>query len=159
MTNMCYHPWVGLDISAQGDFRPCCKYNGTFGLSLKEYENNPSLQKLQQDFLNGERPSGCQRCWSDEDSGLPSKRTIDNVYFFNDQVPDMKSYKVLSLPFGNTCNLTCITCNPESSSRWQKEWQTIHNVDILPYHFYKENFVHLNLHLFFDQNKFLIILS
>jgi MoaA/NifB/PqqE/SkfB family radical SAM enzyme len=118
---MCYHPWVGLDISPQGDFRPCCKYNGTLGLSLEEYENNPDLQKLREDFLNGERPVGCQRCWSDEDSELPSKRTIDNVYFFNNQVPDLKSYKVLSLPFGNTCNLSCRTCDSLASSRWAQE--------------------------------------
>ena len=121
MSNMCYHPWVGLDITPQGEFKPCCKFEKSFGTSLSEYENNPKLQKLKQDFLDGKRPSGCQRCWSDEDSMLPSKRTIDNTYFFKNQIPNLTSYKVLSFPFGNTCNLACRTCGSESSSKWRQE--------------------------------------
>jgi hypothetical protein len=37
--------------------------------------------------------------------------------------------------------LTCITCNPSSSSRWQREYQHIYGIDIRPFHFYKKDFV------------------
>jgi sulfatase maturation enzyme AslB (radical SAM superfamily) len=46
-----------------------------------------------------------------------------------------------SIAFGNTCNLKCITCSPISSSRWQQEFQDLHNIQILPNHFYKNDFV------------------
>ena len=43
------------------------------------------MDKLRQKFKNGERPSGCQSCWQEEDAGKTSKRqnsmrfNIDNT--------------------------------------------------------------------------------
>lgn len=118
---MCYHPWVGLDISPQGEFKPCCKYSTSLANNIDEYESSQELIQLRQDFLSGQQPAGCARCWRDEAAGLPSKRTLDNEYVFNNQQPDLTSLKVLSIPFGNTCNLACRICNSYSSSRWGRE--------------------------------------
>lgn len=118
---MCYHPWVGLDISPQGDFKPCCKYSTPLAKNIHDYENSTELAKLKNDFLSGNEPSGCIRCWRDEAAGLPSKRTLDNEYIFNNQTPELSDIKVLSIPFGNTCNLACRICNSYSSSRWGAE--------------------------------------
>jgi len=124
---MCYHPWVGLDINPQGQFRPCCKFSSSLGNSLDEYLNNPKLKQLKYDFQIGKRPIECSRCWSDEDAGLASKRTIDNEYIFKGEEPQLKDTKVLSLPFGNTCNLACRTCGSASSSRWAQEEKKLQN--------------------------------
>lgn len=118
---MCYHPWVGLDISPQGEFKPCCKYRDVLGTSFDEYENNPALAQLREDFLNNKRPDACSRCWQDEDAGLPSKRTLDNEYTFDNKPVALDSLKALSLPFGNTCNLACRICSSYPSSRWGAE--------------------------------------
>lgn len=125
MTKMCYHPWVGLDISPQGDFKPCCKYKNTVAKSLADYQSSSELAQLKQDFLNGNQPIGCGRCWRDEDAGLPSKRIIDNEYVFQNSAPSLDSIKVLSLPFGNLCNLACRICNSGSSSKWSQEEQRL----------------------------------
>ena len=116
--NFCYHPWVGIDISPQGDFRPCCKYDQIIAKNLDDYLTSDHLLKLKEDFLNGIKPSGCLRCWNDESAGIPSKRQIDYKYVFNEQTPDLNKFKVLSFPFGNTCNLSCRTCNSFASSKW-----------------------------------------
>jgi len=128
MTKMCYHPWVGLDISPQGDFKPCCKYKNTVAKSLNDYQSSQELAQLKQEFLNGNQPDACGRCWRDEDAGLPSKRILDNEYVFQNSAPSLDSLKVLSLPFGNLCNLACRICNSGSSSKWTQEEQRIKSI-------------------------------
>lgn len=119
--NMCYHPWVGLDVSPQGDFKPCCKFSDVLGKNLSEYKQHPRLKQLRQDFIDGKKNDGCARCWQDENAGLPSKRTLDNEYIFKNTVPDLSSIKVASVPFGNICNLACRICGSYSSSKWTSE--------------------------------------
>ena len=119
--SICYHPWVGLEITPQGDFRPCCKFSESLGKSFEEYENNEKLKLLKEQFSNNQRPEGCNRCWRDEDAGLPSKRQIDWKYRFNETEPSLENIQVLSLSFGNSCNLACRTCNSYSSSGWITE--------------------------------------
>ena len=118
---MCYHPWVGLDISPQGEFKPCCKYKNTVATNIQDYELSTEILQLREDFLLGRKSPGCERCWRDESAGLPSKRTLDNEYIFQNTRPDLSSLKVISIPFGNTCNLACRTCSSHSSSRWTAE--------------------------------------
>lgn len=143
MKHLCHHPWVGLDITPQGEFKPCCKYESIIDTSLSGYLNNKQLHQLRQEFLQGKRPSGCKRCWDDEDSGLPSKRQLDSKYIFQNQTPDWNSLKVLSLPFGNSCNLACRTCSTYSSSGWIAESKKLkkHLPDLVVYKhqkFYKD---------------------
>lgn len=121
MQHLCYHPWVGLDISPQGQFKPCCKYQNNIDTTLAGYLDSIELANLKKDFTEGKRPQACKRCWDDEDAGLPSKRQLDWEYIFHKQEPGIDSLKVLSLPFGNSCNLACRTCDSSASSGWISE--------------------------------------
>lgn len=143
MEHLCHHPWVGLDVSPQGEFRPCCKYQSGIDTSLSGYLNNEALQQLKKEFLEGKRPIGCKRCWDDEDAGLPSKRQLDSEYIFHNKTPNWNSLKVLSLPFGNSCNLACRTCSSYASSGWISESKKLkkHLPDLMIYKhqkFYKD---------------------
>lgn len=96
------------------------------------------------EIANGQQPQGCVRCWNDEAAGLESKRTIDNKFIFNSSATYDNSIKVLSVSFGNTCNLACVTCNSSASSRWAPEEKKLQNqgiiVNILGHKkFYKDN--------------------
>jgi len=115
--NFCTLPWVGVDISAQGGIKPCCKYDRTLAHDLDSYFTSPDLVELQQQFSQGQRPSGCRRCWQDEDAGLPSKRQLDHQYVLPSD-DNLNAIKILAMTFGNTCNLACVTCGSNSSSRW-----------------------------------------
>ena len=121
MNNMCYHPWVGLDISPQGEFKPCCKFNKSLGNNLNEYQSSPELINLKKQFQQGSKPSECKRCWDDEDAELPSKRQIDWTHLFNETAPNLDKLYTLSFAFGNSCNLACRSCSSYASSSWIHE--------------------------------------
>ena len=122
--NFCSLPWVGVDISTQGGIKPCCKYNHTLSHDLDKYFQSQDLLELKQQFINGSRPSGCSRCWQDEDAGLPSKRQLDHQYVLPSDV-SLDGIKILAMTFGNTCNLSCVTCGSNASSRWAIEERKI----------------------------------
>lgn len=145
MGTFCSLPWTGLDIDPQGGFKPCCKYNQTVAQSLDEYESSNELAQLKQDFLQGKRPSGCSRCWQDEDSGIQSKRQLDFEYVFNNQTPNLDSIKILGITFGNTCNLACRTCKSFASSRWRTEEEKLIKI-------FSEIIVHKHQQFYKDAN-------
>jgi len=119
--HICFHPWAGIDINAQQEFKPCCKIDESFGNTLEEYLNNPELANMKEQFLKGNKPVECQRCWQDEDAGLASKRQLDWEQVYNKQVPKDVGIRVAMLTFGNSCNLKCRTCGSFASSSWIKE--------------------------------------
>ena len=147
MKNMCYHPWVGLDISTQKDFRPCCKYSHSLADNLIDYQNSVELTDLKEQFLNGRRPAGCEKCWNDEDAGMPSKREMDWKYIFNETIPNLEKTKILMLAFGNSCNLACVTCGSQCSTTWIKEEEKLKKI-IPNLKIYKH-------HRFYQDEKFL----
>lgn len=116
--NFCHHPWSSIHVSPQGELKPCCKYDQSFGSNLVQYRQSQQLAQLKQQFLDGSKPSGCYRCWDDESAGLPSKRTIDNVYTFGDIPIPSENFVLLDIALDNACNLACATCSSFSSTRW-----------------------------------------
>ncbi len=150
----CYSPWTNIDISPQGDITPCCKfqaqyYDQKFNIqtqTIKQYAESEFITLLKQEFQQGGWPQGCERCRIEEENNIKSKRQLDydrwHEYYQHRNINNLK-FITASVAFGNTCNLTCITCNPYSSSRWQQEYRTITGADIKPYHFYKEKFVYV----------------
>jgi sulfatase maturation enzyme AslB (radical SAM superfamily) len=125
MEKFCSQPWTGIDISTQSIMKPCCVYKSSIAQDLESYFASPELKKLQDQFSQGQQPEGCSGCWSKEDVGLPSKRTIDLQYSFGGQHPNTDSLKMLGMRFGNTCNLACVSCNSYWSSRWTADEKKI----------------------------------
>jgi MoaA/NifB/PqqE/SkfB family radical SAM enzyme len=146
----CYSPWTNIDISPQGNLSPCCKFIHQIpplnikSSTIRDYQQSAELLETQQSFQKGEWPIGCERCKIEEESDIESKRILDYQRWKTDYSQyqlSSKKFLTASIAFGNTCNLTCITCNPYSSSRWHQEYRDIYEIDILPNHFYKEGFV------------------
>jgi radical SAM protein with 4Fe4S-binding SPASM domain len=145
----CYAPWTNIDISPSGNIAPCCKFSHENKInirnsSLNDYANSQTLHEVKQQFLNDQWPVGCERCRIEEEHNIESKRVLDYTRW-KDQYcnVDLNNTEFLtaSVAFGNTCNLACITCGPDSSSRWQKEYQTVYGINKTPFHFYKQDFV------------------
>ena len=148
----CYSPWTNVDISAQGKILPCCKFqseptNQGFNIqqhTLAEYRSSAFLTELKQEFKQGNWPAGCERCQIEEENSIKSKRNLDfDRWHENYSKVDIEQASILtaSVAFGNTCNLKCITCGPQASSRWQKEYNHIYKIDIAHVKFYKKGFV------------------
>ena len=77
---MCHHPWVGLEIGPQGEFKPCCKYKDSIATNLKDYLASEELSELKSRLSANEKPNGCQRCWDDESAAQELSVTLAMDY-------------------------------------------------------------------------------
>lgn len=145
----CSLPWTNLDISPMGDMTPCCKFKSNLytnkllninSSSIDDYLDSHTLKEVKSNFKEGRWPKGCERCKIEEENGIRSKRMQDHERW-GDLLQEDRGFITASVAFGNTCNLSCITCDPTSSSKWQQEWRTLLGKDIKPNHFYKDGFV------------------
>ena len=121
MSKFCPLPWVGLHVSPSGNYTPCCKYTIPIAKDLKSYLSSEHLATLNDEFNRGELPNGCKQCWDEEDAGVLSKRKYDIDYVLNGDLENLDEYKILSLTFGNICNLSCRTCGSYASSGWIRD--------------------------------------
>jgi MoaA/NifB/PqqE/SkfB family radical SAM enzyme len=123
------------------------KYDESFNVqsdTLETYAGSAFLAEIKQEFSQGQWPRGCERCRIEEENNIASKRQLDYDRWqehYQQYNLDTSGWITASIAFGNTCNLKCITCSPYSSSKWQQEYQQIHNVDIGHVKFYRSDFV------------------
>lgn len=145
----CSLPWTNIDISPQGEISPCCKFKNSLypnrpsninTSSIDDYIESPTLKEVKRDFKEGIWPKGCERCKIEESNSIRSKRVQDHERW-GTLLSEDKGFVTASIAFGNTCNLSCITCDPTASSKWQQEWKILLGRDVKPNHFYKEDFV------------------
>ena len=84
-SNVCPLPWTSLEVDVNGGASPCCLYKGSvpgvkvYKQSLTSIQKHEYMQNLRDRFTKGERPSGCQSCWQEEDAGKTSKR-MNSLY-------------------------------------------------------------------------------
>jgi len=133
----CVLPWVSLEASPIGTVRPCCLADDELvddsgqkfdlaNANFKEIQNSHSMRKLRQQFLAGQQPQTCRKCWNEERAGRTSKRmhTLDRLkHMLPDQTwtADAKPLMFLDLKLGNICNLKCRICGSWSSSQFAAE--------------------------------------
>jgi MoaA/NifB/PqqE/SkfB family radical SAM enzyme len=133
----CVLPWVSLEASPVGTVRPCCLADDElindagekFSLldaDFLDIQNSNSMKTLRQQFLAGEKPQTCRKCWMEERAGRTSKRmhTLDRL---KHSIPDTEwtedamPLMFLDLKLGNICNLKCRICGSWSSSQFATE--------------------------------------
>ena len=133
----CVLPWISLEASPIGTVRPCCLADdeildndgNKFELSTANFgkiQNSNHMRNLRQQFLDGEQPQTCRKCWTEERAGRTSKRmhTLDRMKHMGitpDWTQDAKPLMFLDLKLGNICNLKCRICGSWSSSQFAVE--------------------------------------
>jgi MoaA/NifB/PqqE/SkfB family radical SAM enzyme len=133
----CVLPWVSLETSPIGTVRPCClaetelrdNAGEKFNLNNAQFatiQNSKNMRDLRRQFLNGEQPETCRKCWREEQAGRTSKRmhTLDRLKHMlpeQDWTIDAKPLMFLDLKLGNICNLKCRICGSWSSSTFATE--------------------------------------
>jgi len=133
----CVLPWVSLEASPIGTVRPCCLADDEildsdgkkFHLPTSRFDdivNSAQMRRLREQFLAGEKPQTCRKCWKEERSGRTSKRmhTLDRLkHMITDEswTVDAKPLMFLDLKLGNICNLKCRICGSWSSSQFATE--------------------------------------
>ena len=133
----CVLPWVSLETSPIGTVRPCCladdEIQDDFGnkcrLDTHDFDvirNTRHMRQLRKDFLAGNQPETCRKCWQEESAGRTSKRmhTLNRLKHMlsNEAWTDRaRPLMFLDLKLGNICNLKCRICGSWSSSTYAVE--------------------------------------
>ena len=136
---MCYKTWNDIIISLpKKTVSWCCKTDltaqqikeTTFDLDILNTRgidflfNHPILQSRKNDLATGIRCPDCHVCWESEDRSGESHRTLytNHSAKFDYDTP----VTFIELELTNKCNLACVYCGPQLSSRWQKELKQRH---------------------------------
>lgn len=100
--------------------------------------NNEYMRNVRTTMLEGNIPFSCAKCFEEEASGLVSKRMWETYYWHREgidveelinnteedgTIPEKVSY--LDLRLGHTCNLKCVMCTPNDSSRWLQDYDKL----------------------------------
>jgi MoaA/NifB/PqqE/SkfB family radical SAM enzyme len=133
----CVLPWISIEASPVGTVRPCCLADdeildaagNKFELATADFsaiQNSNHMRELRGQFLAGQKPQTCRKCWNEERGGRTSKRmhTLDRLkHTLPDQewTLDSKPLMFLDLKLGNICNLKCRICGSWSSSQFAAE--------------------------------------
>jgi len=138
----CPLPWIGLSTNPDGTVMPCCLHwtsNNFWGnIKTDSYEdimNSSKAKTMRKEMMKGEEPKGCERCYRKEEVLGESFRTILEKYHpwtkeVRKTIHDVTaedgtltdiSAKYWDVRFSNICNMACIMCGPEFSSKWQTE--------------------------------------
>jgi MoaA/NifB/PqqE/SkfB family radical SAM enzyme len=148
----CPVPWYHIVIDTNGSIRPCCRYaqpgNRPDGYvsqidhpmpnikdgQIDDLWNGPQLRKLRRAFINGEQPTECDQCWSEEQSNITSYRqsiSAWNKHMFNhiDFTSELSDQPTsFDLKLSNICNLKCRMCSPQASSSILKELRRLNMI-------------------------------
>jgi len=150
----CVLPWISLETSPIGTTRPCClaedeitdtdgsKYS-LLTTDLNEVHNSNYMQKLRQEFLDGEQPQTCRKCWNEERSGRTSKRMhtlnrLEHIVTDTEWTADAKPLVFIDFKLGNICNLKCRICGSWSSSTFATEEVKFEGKDSFHYQMLKQ---------------------
>jgi organic radical activating enzyme len=117
--------WVQVSMF-DGRVQSCCQAEED-SPSIKEIKshpvgffNYPQIVKDRTSMINGEKISGCHRCWTAEDNGLTSRRLNHK----NKEVlcdTDDSRPETLNLVISNTCAMTCVYCCKKFSHSWRAD--------------------------------------
>ena len=152
--NFCVLPWVSLETSPIGTVRPCClaedeitdnsgKKFSLLETDLNEVHKSKYMQNLRQQFLDGEKPQTCRKCWNEERSGRTSKRMhtlnrLEHIVTDTEWNADAKPLVFIDFKLGNICNLKCRICGSWSSSTFAAEEVQFEGKDSFHYQMLKD---------------------
>lgn len=128
----CIAPFQSIRQNAYGRNSPCAFGAGDWHhehLSPEQRWHSNELNQLRQEFIQGQRPRACSRCWAEEDAGKISLRQRQYEYFPDDYEKFIRSGLWLQGPktavfkVSNVCNLACRSCAGWDSNTFASEGQ------------------------------------
>jgi len=140
---LCSLPWIGVFINPNGSVKNCAISTVALGNlhteSLEKILTGPTNISIKQDMLDNIKHPRCGACYRCEDNSQSytkksSNRSwykeygIKNVELSTYDSPENFEPRVLDLRWNNTCNLACVYCGPDLSSKWAGELNNHYHV-------------------------------
>jgi hypothetical protein len=129
--NFCIAPFVCTRQNAYDRISPCAF--GPVEIQAKATDSqvnrwmNPGIEHLRSEFLSGNKPSECKRCWDEEDAGVQSLRlrTLDTYPTAYETLVETGKWKdgpvEIVIKTSNVCNIACRSCAGWDSSYYWPE--------------------------------------
>lgn len=133
----CILKWSWSTVNIENKMTSSCHRNSYVPIDPENFENfhnHPVKIQDREYMLKGLWPEdkhGCEYCKNVEDSGGTSDRqmwlsrshgaTKIPPELFKDPTATQVTPTILEIYFNNTCNLSCVYCGPELSSKWNDE--------------------------------------
>ena len=124
-----------------------CHHPKMHKIPLEEIENDYNalfntshLKQARTEMLNNQKPSECDYCWRVEDEGNLSDRSFKSAKPWalekHDTIIDYTGNETiaptyLEVSFSNACNMSCLYCGPEFSSRWTEDLKQNGPIEVL----------------------------
>lgn len=123
----CAAPWTGLNIDQTGLVMPCqmtdYKLGNLQNQTIQEILVSEPLRELRNTMIRGEWHPACAWCKQREDTSGCSARTTklisDDIKSRIDQDAEYFHLTDLAVNWSNLCNISCVYCNPHTSTAWQ----------------------------------------
>lgn len=138
--SFCTAKWLQSTIYLMNGNNHSCHHPPVHKIKIDKLLTNPSAlhntdfkKQQRQMMLDRQRPPECQYCWNIEnlDSSFTSDRTYKSTdpnwsYDYINRIDKNNPYAdvnptYLEVAFDNTCNLKCMYCTPDISSKWMEE--------------------------------------
>lgn len=141
--NFCIIPWIHLNTWPNGNVYQCCITNFRDNIgnlknnTLKELWNGEHMKNVRKQFLNGEQPKICSKCYEQEDNDIFSFRHNANWTFEKhidyavnntneDGSLDEMKLRYWDFRFSNLCNMKCRMCGGHLSSMWNSDEEKLY---------------------------------
>ena len=139
----CVAPWFQIRNKNDMSKRVCCAIEDlpadkdSKNLTPLEYLNSADIIDLKKQLSEGKMPPSCRVCWQSEKNGVESVRqTLNGVltagnpdqpnwldsYFKHKKDHSSDLILMADVKMGNTCNHSCVMCNPQDSSLIYNDW-------------------------------------
>jgi len=121
--SICAYPWAAAAVRPDGKILPCCKFDhkDQFGnVQDQDPRNSIAWNDLRSTMMLGGLLKSCESCYKEEQYGIESLRQQSLKFYSPTDLKPVK-LKQLEVSFNNVCNLACVMCSEEFSTRWQTE--------------------------------------
>jgi organic radical activating enzyme len=122
---ICSAPWRNLFVGTDGFIKTCCVGKTNLGHvdtdNINDILSGEKLNNIRTSILNNSVPINCLTCKSKHDLGFSTEKNYHTNPKRSEEIknsPDTFVLKSLDIRWNNTCNLTCIYCEPYWSSSW-----------------------------------------
>jgi organic radical activating enzyme len=121
----CSKSWTDVNVDfKRGGLAHCC-YAGYHDFPdeyTSEFYNSEHIQKRRQDSLKGIQHPDCSGCWRDVKKGVPPfKEWMNEWDNFDNADPLIPQVSYIELNLDNTCDLSCLYCTADVSSKIAQE--------------------------------------
>jgi radical SAM protein with 4Fe4S-binding SPASM domain len=124
----CPAPWTSLNIDQTGRVSPCMHCWDSVGnikeSPIQEVIHGAILTDMREHMARGEWHSACKWCKQLEETTGASGRTVrhaepETLAAIDHDPANYFKLEHIVVNWSNLCNLTCVYCNPETSTAWQ----------------------------------------